>query len=65
MKTWKKGESTDADLIDQMLKSIPDEELGLDSRRRGKSTPRKLDAKPEPITQDTENHRAKLAQATK
>ena len=71
MKTWKKGESTDADLIDEMLKSVPDEELGLDSRRRGKSTPRKIEAKPEPIVkpepipQETGNHHAKLAQVTK
>ena len=45
MKTWKKGEATDADLIDQMLRSIPDEELGLESsrRRRAKSNPKNAD----------------------
>ena len=41
MKTWKAGEATDADNIDNMLRSIPDEELGIDSRRRTKSKPKK------------------------
>ena len=37
MKTWKAGEKTDADVIDDMLKDIPDEELGMEPRRRTKS----------------------------
>ena len=45
MKTWRRGETTDADLIDTMLRSIPDEELGLDSRRRTKSKPKRQDIK--------------------
>ena len=36
MSTWKQGEDTGAELIDQMLNSIPDEELRFSSRR-GKS----------------------------
>ena len=41
MVTWKKG-TTKSDLIDQMLKDIPDEELAQ-SKRRGKSTGRYAD----------------------
>ena len=43
MKTWKAGERTDADLIDDMLKDVPDEELGIEPKRRTKSQPKKAD----------------------
>ena len=50
MKTWKKGEATDADLMDQMLNSIPEEELRFSSRRSKSkagqaSTPRDIEAR--------------------
>ena len=40
MKTWKAGEKTDADMIDDMLKDIPAEEFG-EPKRRTKSQPKK------------------------
>ena len=42
-----------------MLKSIPDEELGLKSKRRGKSSPRRIEAKQATAPEQTENHKAK------
>ena len=48
-----------------MLKSIPDEELGLDSRRRGKSSPRKIEAKQVAEPELKESHKTKQAQITK
>ena len=67
MKTWKKGEATDADLIDQMLRSIPDEELGLESarRRRAKSNPKNADLDQVTTPRQKENFEERLTKVTK
>ena len=61
MVTWKKG-TTKSDLIDQMLREIPDDEL-QQSKRRGKSTGRNIDRSKSNLLD--EDQKTKLESLTK